>query len=134
MQCIVDQYSSFTVTQLGDNFTVNGINTQGENIADNGGLREALRAYHKFRQRVSVDCPLPGLSEFTPKQLFFLGYAHMWCGNSTHGALKSRVVDGVHSPNRFRVNGPLMNSEDFSKAWNCPVGSLMNPSNKCVLW
>ena len=134
VQCIVDQYSNFTVTQLGDNFTVNGINTQGENIADNGGLREALRAYYKFRERVSSESTLPGLADYTPEQLFFLGFAHMWCGNSTHGALKSRVVDGVHSPNRYRVIGTLSNFAEFSEAWKCPVGSPMNPPSKCVLW
>ncbi|KAJ9597235.1 hypothetical protein L9F63_011909, partial [Diploptera punctata] len=134
VQCIVDQYSNFTVSQLGENFTVNGINTQGENIADNGGLREALRAYKKFRQRVSTESILPGLTEYTPEQLFFLGFAHMWCGNSTHGALKSRVVDGVHSPNRFRVIGTLSNFKEFSEAWKCRAGSPMNPTNKCVLW
>ena len=134
MQCIVDQYSNFTVPELGENFTVNGVNTQGENIADNGGFRAALRAYHNFKQRVSTEPTLPGLPEYTPEQLFFLGFAHMRCGYFNHRALKSLVVDGVHSPYRNRVNGPLMNSEDFSKTWNCPVGSPMNPSNKCVLW
>lgn len=134
VQCIVEQYSQYNVTQLGENFTVNGINTQGENIADNGGLREALRAYHKFRSRIPGEQLLPGLSQYSPEQLFFLGFAHMWCGNSTRGALKSRVVDGVHSPSRFRVIGTLSNSKEFADAWGCPAGSPMNPDKKCVLW
>lgn len=58
----------------------------------------------------------------------------MWCGNSTLGALKSRVVDGVHSPSRFRVIGTLSNSKEFADAWGCPAGSPMNPDKKCVLW
>jgi predicted metalloendopeptidase len=33
-QCIIDQYSGFTENATGLN--INGINTQGENIADNG--------------------------------------------------------------------------------------------------
>lgn len=40
----------------------------------------------------------------------------------------------VHSTARLRVIGPVSNSEDFAKAFNCPVGSPMNPENKCNIW
>ncbi len=42
-KCIIDQYGGFKDDMTGLN--LNGINTQGENIADNGGIKEAYMAY-----------------------------------------------------------------------------------------
>lgn len=33
-----------------------------------------------------------------------------------------------------RVLGPLSNSYDFSEAYQCPLGSPMNPEKKCHIW
>lgn len=78
------------------------------------------------------DCmyPITTLPTYFIKFLF----QQIWCGNSTVGALKSKMVEGVHSPNKIRVIGTLSNSAEFAKAWKCPAGSPMNPEHKCVLW
>ena len=44
-KCIIKQYGDYKIERLG--LSLNGINTQGENIADNGGIKEAYRAYSK---------------------------------------------------------------------------------------
>jgi predicted metalloendopeptidase len=50
--------------------------TLNEDIADNGGLRKAYRAFKMAWSRVGgTNATLPDLTSFTPEQLFFLGYA-----------------------------------------------------------
>ena len=56
---------------------VNGQQTLGENIADNGGVREAFQAYQLYVQTYGEEPKLPGLDEFTPEQLFYLGNANV---------------------------------------------------------
>lgn len=60
---------------------VNGVLTLGENLADNGGLRAAYRAYRaQVARRGGEEEPrLPGFEHLTPDQLFFLGFANVSC-------------------------------------------------------
>ena len=46
-QCMVEQYNQYSYPHL-DNITVNGINTLGENIADNGGIKTSYQAYSEL--------------------------------------------------------------------------------------
>ena len=56
-------------------FKVNGIYTQGENIADNSGLRQAYFAYQKYVQDYGEEKILHSVRQFSPNQLFFISYA-----------------------------------------------------------
>ena len=47
-KCIIDQYGNFTANQIG--LKLDGVNTQGENIADNGGTKEAYIAYSEYKK------------------------------------------------------------------------------------
>ena len=109
--------------------------TQGENIADNGGLREAFRAYQLFlKENNGAELKLPGLEQFTSEQIFFLQYANSWCSVELPERLETQLLVDPHSPNRFRVIGPLSNNEDFVRLFQCPAGSPMNRRKKCILW
>lgn len=130
-QCIVYQYGNYTVEDVGLN--LNGINTQGENIADNGGIKEAYLAYKKWVERNHPEKKLPGLP-YTPEQLFWISSANTWCSKYRPEAMKVRITTGYHSPGKFRVIGPLSNMEDFSRDFNCPLGAKMNPVKKCTVW
>ncbi|PIO57548.1 peptidase family M13 [Teladorsagia circumcincta] len=100
-------------------------NSLYENIADNIGLEVALKAWQakgedSFRK-------LAGLN-LNADQVFFVSYAQSWC------ALKSKQQRGVHMLEKTRVMGALQNSKEFSDVFSCPVGSPMNPKQKCALW
>ncbi|XP_047529639.1 neprilysin-4-like [Vanessa atalanta] len=131
-QCLIDQYGHYIVPEV--NMKLDGINTQGENIADNGGVKQAFHAYqHWLRHHDSADETLPGLN-YTHTQLFFLNFAQVWCGAMRPEAMRNKLKTAVHSPGRFRVIGTLSNSLDFAREFHCPPGSPMNPVNKCSVW
>ncbi|XP_058795705.1 neprilysin-1-like isoform X2 [Phymastichus coffea] len=130
-QCIVDQYSRYKVQEV-DQY-VDGRMTQGENIADNGGLKQAFQAYRKWVRVHGEEPVLPGVN-LTHDQLFFLNYAQIWCGTMRPEDALTKIRSSVHSPGFVRVLGPLSNSDDFAKAYNCPKGSPMNPTRKCNVW
>ena len=56
---------------------MSGVRTQGENIADNGGLRQAFFAYKKHVKKHGREQALPGLEEYSPEKLFFLSFANV---------------------------------------------------------
>lgn len=39
-----------------------------------------------------------------------------------------------HSPNEMRVMGCLKNMKEFSKSFDCPQKTVMNPTKKCDFW
>ncbi|XP_042901081.1 neprilysin-2 isoform X3 [Parasteatoda tepidariorum] len=129
-KCIIHQYGNYTADN-GQN--LNGINTQGENIADNGGLKEAYLAYNSWVRDNGAEKKLPGL-KYTPSQLFWISAANVWCGKYRPEVLKLRIISGSHSPPEFRVIGPMSNLKEFSKEFDCPAGSNMNPHKKCQVW
>lgn len=113
---------------------MNGVNTQGENIADNGGIKEAYRAYKKWVESHGNEKSLPGLESFTPEQMFWISAAQVYCSVERTEALKMAVITDEHSPKQFRVLGPFKNMKYFSEDFNCPLGSDMNPVHKCEVW
>lgn len=135
-ECFVQQYGRIYDKDAG--MKLNGINTVGENIADNGGLRAAFKAYKKFFQENAKgkDTRLRGLEELSGEKLFFIADATIWCSLYRPERLRSRIQYGSHSPGKYRVNIPMANMAEFSTVWNCRARSPMNPdrSETCSLW
>jgi len=132
-QCIIDQYSNYTVEVDGETLNVNGITTQGENIADNGGIKEAFRAYERVVEKYGPEPILPGLG-YSQRQLMWISAATVWCSVRRPASLKNQVLTDPHSPGIYRTNGPFSNMPEFAQDWGCPVGSKMNPAKKCSVW
>ncbi|CAH8494244.1 unnamed protein product [Dicrocoelium dendriticum] len=128
-QCMIEQYSNYSVL----NTSLNGKMTLGENIADNGGIKAAYKAFKKLEAKYSDGPILPGLN-FTSDQLFFLSFAQLWCVKHLPRSVLNTVLFDVHTVDQYRVIGTLTNSEDFARVFKCPVGSYMNPEKKCKVW
>ncbi len=88
---------------------INGKATQGENIADLGGILLGIDAFKKTEQYKKNE-KIAGLS---PMQRYFLGYALGWLGHIRDENLKNRLMTDVHSPAKYRVNGPFVDVDDF---------------------
>ncbi len=126
---IVFQFNKYTV--LG-NKHINGEATQGENIADLGGVVMGYEAFKKTAQYKNNQ----KISNLSPDQRFFLAYGYAWMVNTKDEALASQIMTDVHAPAQFRINGPLSNIPEFYKAFNVKLGNKMYQpdSLRVVIW
>ena len=127
-QCVIDQYSKYDVFGGGH---LNGANTVGENIADIGGVKMALRGYRALRASAPDAVVADG---FTEDQQFFLGFGQAWCTKMRPDLEKLLATIDVHSPGKWRVNGSLQATPEFGKAFRCKASAKMTPAKQCVVW
>lgn len=121
---LADWFSSFEVLP---GMKVNGKQTLGENIGDNGGLNISFRAL----QNSMKEHPLAVKDGFTPEQRFFLAWGRVWASNMTDEVVKYLLTVDVHSPNYARVNAALPMIDAWYKAFNVKKGDKMFvPKNK----
>ncbi|XP_067118871.1 endothelin-converting enzyme homolog [Centruroides vittatus] len=132
VQCLVDQYGSYEIKGK----KVDGVKTIDENIADNGGLRYAYFAYKAYVNIYGNEGKhtLEDSEMYSPDQMFFISYATMWCESKRGEELKRILKPDDHSPQKFRIIGPVSNMKEFSEAFKCGNDKPMNPANKCILW
>ena len=120
-QAIIKQFNAYEPLP---GMHVNGELTQGENIADLGGVKLAYAALQKALDKnpQEREKKIDGL---TPEQRFFLSYATIWKSKQRDEDLKLRLTTDPHSPAQYRVDGPLSNLPEFQKAFNISDGSAM---------
>jgi len=129
--CIVNQYTH-DVPDLG--VKTNGKLTQGEDIADNGGIRLALAGLDRALAKAGQSATSKGPDGLTARQRFFAGNAFAWCQNPLPGAghwLRDAHLDSLHE---YRVNYVLANQPEFREAFGCSAGKPMSPAKACRVW
>ncbi|KAK0086413.1 hypothetical protein PV325_003243 [Microctonus aethiopoides] len=131
VDCIIDQYNNYTVE--GTNINLNGKLSRREIIADNVGVKMSYYAYKNWSSQHEPEPILPGLN-YTPSQMFWISYASNECTLINRDYLIDIAKKQMHPPNQYRVLGSLSNIPEFSKDFNCPLSSLMNPKTKCTIW
>ncbi|KAK8166406.1 endothelin-converting enzyme [Phyllosticta citrichinensis] len=131
-KCFVQQYAKFSIPGLDDKpLPINGELTQGENIADAGGVSSSYEAWRRRneRKRNQMLPDLPADANFTPEKLFFVSFAIIWAQKARQRALVQQVLSNVHTPNEQRVLGVLENSKPFKEAFGCK-----DTKPACELW
>jgi len=126
---IIKQFNAFEPLP---GYHINGTVTQGENIADLGGLEIGITAFKKskaYKDNQIID-------GFTPMQRFFLGYALSWLYETRDESLKTQILTDPHAPEKYRVNGPFVNIDEFYKAFDVKPGDKMYlpDSSRVKIW
>ncbi|WP_213278406.1 M13 family metallopeptidase [Chryseobacterium indologenes] len=112
---------------------VNGTFTNGENIADLGGVNIAYDALQMYLK----DKGNPGkISGFSQDQRFFLSWATVWRTLSSEKYMVNQVKTDPHSPGYFRSFGPLINVDAFYKAFDVKKGDKLYkaPEERIKIW
>lgn len=126
---IIQQFNEFNPV---DTLHVNGAATQGENIADLGGLLLGLDAFKKT-ELYKANQLIHGQ---TPLQRYFLGYAYSWMIQDRKERLSAQLMLDVHAPAKERVNGPVVNIPEFYEAFGIqPTDKMYRPDSLRVnIW
>jgi len=121
---VINQYNGYVSI---DTFHVNGALTTGENIADLGGITIAYDAF-KLTKQGQDSTKIGG---YTPDQRFFLAFAQVWRSKYKDEFRRQLVNVDPHSPDMFRVLGPLENFDPFYKAFDLkPVDKMYKAENE----
>jgi endothelin-converting enzyme/putative endopeptidase len=132
-KCIADQYTQ-EVPEAGPGVKQDGRLTQGEDTADNGGIRLALLALQSDLAREGKSLNDKGPDGFTALQRFFLSYAFVWCNQYRTELIRTLVLTDPHSYPRYRVNNVLSNMPEFKQAFGCHEGQKMVRKDFCRVW
>ena len=103
------------------------------------GIRLAYLSAQAWEARQPSPSPIP--ADFVPKvdtvdQYFMAHWAQTECTLQTPAALRNQILNDVHAPGFARINGAAQLFSPMAAAFNCPIGSYMNPvaSQSCFIY
>jgi endothelin-converting enzyme/putative endopeptidase len=130
-KCISDEYTQ-EVPEAG--VKQNGLLTQGEDTADNGGIHLALIALENALKQQGKSLDTKGSDGLTELQRFFLAYGNTWCTEYRPEVVRTVILTNPHSLPRYRVNNVVANMPEFAKAFGCKKGQPLVHENACRVW
>jgi predicted metalloendopeptidase len=132
-KCISDEYTQ-EVPDAGPGVKQNGLLTQGEDTADNGGIHLSLYALEAELKKQGKSLDDKGLDGWTYRQRFFLSYGYSWCANVRPEIARLAVTTDPHSLPMFRIDNVVSNMSEFAQAFGCKAGQKMVRANACRVW
>ena len=129
--CIAEEYTQ-EIPEAG--VKQDGRLTQGEDTADNGGLRLSLMALENKLKAQGKSLDDKEADGWTPRQKFFLSYAHEWCTQVRPEMVRTLVLTNPHSIPNYRVNNVVANMPEFQRAFSCKAGTPMVHAKQCRVW
>ncbi|MGD0270171.1 MAG: M13 family metallopeptidase [Candidatus Sulfotelmatobacter sp.] len=132
-KCISDEYTQ-EVPEAGAGVKQNGLLTQGEDTADNGGMHLSLMALEAELKKQGKSLDEKGPDGWTYRQRFFLSYGYSWCANIRPEVARLMVTTDPHSLPIFRIDNVVSNMPEFAQAFGCKAGQKMVRANACRVW
>jgi endothelin-converting enzyme/putative endopeptidase len=129
-QCVVDQFENYFIEP---GIHHNGKLVLGESIGDLAGAKIAFLA---FKKSLEGKPPAPVIDGFTPEQQFFIAWGQFRGDAIRPETQRLMVQNDPHPIAKYRVIGPVSNSLDFRKAFNCKADApMVRPEGKrCEVW
>ena len=130
-KCISDEYTQ-EIPEAG--VKQNGLLTQGEDTADNGGIYLALIGLENTLKQQGKTLETKGADGLTEIQRFFLSFANNWCEELRPEIMRTVVLTNPHSLPKYRVNNTIANMPEFARAFGCSKGKPLVHENACRVW
>jgi endothelin-converting enzyme/putative endopeptidase len=128
--CTVKQYDAIEAVP---GVHLNGKLTEGENLADLGGLWLAWLAWQDKVQAEHQDLTAK-TNGYTADQRFWIAYAQSWCTQTRPEQLRTQAQSDPHAPDEDRANTVLTNLPEFAKSFSCKKTAAMVRPNPCRVW